>query len=337
MPPAGFRGRACDQSFVEHVAAGHEDGALAVLHFVGVVPHADFVAGEVGRIDGQHQVAAVGQDAERLGYGRRRTQFGQVGRDAQIHDGNAVIQQVLTAVDIVGVGAVRAHAVEVLLVGAVNVRRNEEGQLPLGFEVFQAFVRIFPEIVEHGDRVGRCVHGVRFVIVGIDLVVVRVGGDGFEKSVEGVRAAFGRRVAHPHRRADAFGDGLFEERGFGLFEFGAREILHIDLGTVGNQLIDQREVVCGRVAQFGFHAVERDGFLEFFRAGAAAPACRGEFLQDVGFGLPHLHCRRYGHVVKDADAQVDGRRTAQHRAEKDRFEVFAGVGFGIFECAHEII
>ena len=248
-----------------------------------------------------------------------------------------MIQQVLTAVDIVGVGAVRAHAVEVLLVGAVNVRRNEEGQLPLGFEVFQAFVRIFPEIVEHGDRVGRCVHGVRFVIVGIDLVVVRVGGDGFEKSVEGVRAAFGRRVAHPHRRADAFGDGLFEERGFGLFEFGAREILHIDLGTVGNQLIDQREVVCGRVAQFGFHAVERDGFLEFFRAGAAAPACRGEFLQDVGFGLPHLHCRRYGHVVKDADAQVDGRRTAQHRAEKDRFEVFAGVGFGIFECAHEII
>ena len=175
MPPAGFRGRAgCGSGHGQMRDANATSPSSSTsqpamktarwrFSISSGLYHADFVAGEVGRIDGQHQVAAVGQDAERLGYGRRRTQFGQVGRDAQIHDGNAVIQQVLTAVDIVGVGTVRAHAVEVLLVGAVNVRRNEEGQLPLGFEVFQAFVRIFPEIVEHGDRVGRCVHGVRFL------------------------------------------------------------------------------------------------------------------------------------------------------------------------------
>ena len=54
------------EALVEQLAAGHEDGALAVLHLVGIVPHAHLVAGHVGRIDGQHEVAAVGQQAERL-------------------------------------------------------------------------------------------------------------------------------------------------------------------------------------------------------------------------------------------------------------------------------
>ena len=50
-----------EHRLVDHVAAGHEDGALAVLHQVGVVPHAHFVARKVGRVDGQYEIAAVGQ------------------------------------------------------------------------------------------------------------------------------------------------------------------------------------------------------------------------------------------------------------------------------------
>ena len=70
------------------VAAGHEYGPLAVLHLVGVVPHADFGAGEIGRIDGQCEVAPVGQHDKRL---RQVGQRVQVGGNLYVYDRDAAV------------------------------------------------------------------------------------------------------------------------------------------------------------------------------------------------------------------------------------------------------
>lgn len=78
--------------------------ALAVLHQVGVVPHAHFVARKVGRVDGQYEIAAVGQQAERL----VERGVGQIGPQTDVDERDAVVGQSLTAVGAFGVGRVGA-------------------------------------------------------------------------------------------------------------------------------------------------------------------------------------------------------------------------------------
>ena len=99
-------------SLVEDLGSGHEDRTLAVLHLVGVVPHAHLVAGHVGRVDGQHEVAAVGEHDERLAEGGGA----EVAAQPYVHDRNSVVGQRPAAVHRIGVGRVGALCIEVLLV-----------------------------------------------------------------------------------------------------------------------------------------------------------------------------------------------------------------------------
>ena len=101
-----------DQRLVEDLGSGHEDRTLAVLHLVGVVPHAHLVAGHVGRVDGQHEVAAVGEHDERLAEGGGA----EVAAQPYVHDRNSVVGQRPAAVHRIGVGRVGALCIEVLLV-----------------------------------------------------------------------------------------------------------------------------------------------------------------------------------------------------------------------------
>ena len=70
-----------------------------------------------------------------------------------------------------------------------------------------------------------------FVKHGDNKPEAKRGLDAFEEAVEGVEARSGRRVADPHRGADSLGDGLLEERSFGLLQLAARQVVHIDVGA----------------------------------------------------------------------------------------------------------
>ena len=253
---------------VEHFAARHENGPLAVFHQVGVVPHADFVAGEIGGVHRQHQVAAVGQHGERLAVPRAD----QVGRQSQVHERNPVVGEAAAAVLV--------------------------------------------------------------VVVGGDFVAVREPHDALEKAVESVEPFGEGGVADPGGHADALGDRLAEEGGFGLFELRARQVVHVYVRTVGDQLVDEREVIRRGVAHFGLYALQPDGFLELFGGCAARPARGVVFLQDVPLPFPQLHGGRHRHVVEDADAELLGRGAGEHRAEENGLEVFAPVGLGVFDGVH---
>ena len=258
----------------------------------------------------------------------------EVAAQTQIDDRDSVVGEVPAAVHRVGVGGVGALRIEVFLVEVAEVRGDEERQLPVGLEVLDTQVGFVPQLVEQLHDVGRV--GERRLLVGevVDDLVVNLGLDLFQESVEGVVARRGGRVADPHRGADVFREGLSEERRFGLFEVCAREVVHVDVRHRRDLFVDHREVVCGGESQFGFHAAEIDGLLLFGRRGASRPACGGEFLEDVALPVPELDVRGLGHVVEYAHAELLGRRPGQHRAEEDVFEIGSGVLFRIFEIGH---
>nr|DAS01407.1 MAG TPA: hypothetical protein [Caudoviricetes sp.] len=335
--PAGARSRVGllfvgvgDQGCVEDLASGHEYRALAVLHLVGVVPHAHLVAGHVGRVDRQHEVAAVGQHAERLVVGGSR----EVAAQPEVDDRNPVVGECPAAVHRIGVGGVGALRIEVFLVEVAEIGGDEERQLSVGLEVLNAQVGLVPQLVEQLHDVGRV--GERRLLIGevVDGLVADLGGDRLQKAVEGVVARCAGRVADPHRGADVLGEGLPEEHRFGLFEVGAREVVHVDVGQRRDLFVDHREVVRGGESQFGLHAAEVDGLLLFGRRGASRPARGGEFLEDVALSVPELDVRGLGHVVEYAHAEFLRRLSGQHRAEEDVFEIGSGVLFRIFEIGH---
>ena len=238
------------------------------------------------------------------------------------------------AVDRVGIGGVGALRVEILLVEVVEVRGDEEGQLPLGAQVLEAAVGVLPQVVEELHGALRIVELGGRVGGGVDLLV---GGEllhGLQEAVEGVVARRGRRVAHPHRGADVLGHGLAEEGGLGLLEHRAREVVHVDVGAGGDALVDEREVVGGREAQFGLHALQGDRLLVFGRRGAARPPCGVVLLEDVALAVPQLHGGGCGEVVEDPHAQILGRGAREHRAEEDGLQIGAGVLLGVFEVTH---
>ena len=258
----------------------------------------------------------------------------------EVDDRNAVVGEYRPAFGPADVGRLGVgERVEILLVEVVEIRGDEVDQLSVGFQVGQLFGGFGPCGVEDID--GRC--GLFEVGRGVglrcrDLVLDEQFVDAFDESVErGVLRARARLlVADPHRHAEAFGDGAFEELGFGLFELRTRQVVHVDIGAVGNQFVDHREVVGGRIAQFGLDLRHVDRLLEFSGGIAARPACGGVLLEDVARSFPQLHGRRCGHVVEDAHAQVEGRLAAEHRAEEDGFEIAARVGLRVFNERHRI-
>nr|DAF45440.1 MAG TPA: hypothetical protein [Siphoviridae sp. ctBLh2] len=320
------------EALVEQLAAGHEDGALAVLHLVGIVPHAHLVAGHVGRIDGQHEVAAVGQQAERLVERGLR----QVAAQTDVDDRDAVVGQSLAAVHRVGVGGIDPLRIEVLLVEVAEVRGEEEGQLPLGLEVLHPGVGVGPERVEEfDDLLGRGEVGALVGLV-VDALVIDELLDDLEESVEGVVARLGRGVADPHRGADVLGQCAAEELRLGLLELGAREVVQMQVGDGRDLLADHREIVGGGESHLGLHALQVDLLLELGRGGASRPSGVGVFLEDVALPVPQLDVGGGRHVVEDAHAQLPGRPSGQHRAEKDGLEFGAGVLLGIFDVVHGV-
>ena len=255
---------------------------------------------------------------------------GQIGPQTDVDERDAVVGQSLTAVGAFGVGRVGALAVEVLFVGVVEIRGDEEGELAFGFAVLDTFVGVLPEVVENGDDLFGIGEVGGFVDRIVEPLLLGACLDAFEEAVEGVEARSGRRVADPHRGADSLGDGLLEERGFGLLQLAARQVVHIDVGARRDFLVYQREVVGGRESQLGLHAAQSDGFLQFVGGAASGPPCGGVFLEDVALPFPELDGRRDGHVVEDPHAQFAGRRAAQDGTEEDVFEVGTGVLLGVF-------
>ena len=247
---------------------------------------------------------------------------------------NAVVSQSPTAADALRIGRFGPLAVEILLVGEANVRRDEKDQLPVGLQILKAVVGVVPQVVEELHHLGRIfeVGGLERHVVGL---LLRHGrSDGLQKAVESVVAARLGGIADPHRRTDAFGDGLFEKRRLGLFELGARQIVEIDVGPRRNPLVDEREVVGRREPQLGLHTAEIDGLLVFGGGGSSRPSRLRVLLEDVALTVPELHGRGHGHVVEYPHAQFQSGGTAQHGAEEDVFQIGAGVLFGIFQETH---
>ena len=298
----------------------------------GVVPHAHFVAREVRRVDRQHPVAAVGQQTERL---RQRVPR-EVVAQTHVDHRDAVVGQPLTAVHRVDVGGVRTLRVEVLLVEIVEVRRHEERQLTLALRILDARVGVLPQRVEKSDHRFGVGHRRRRVGLLVEDFGRRVVHDRLQEAREGVVAARRRRVAHPHRRADVFGYGLTEERCLGLFEFRARQVVHVDVGAGRDLFVDQRKVVGCREAHLGLHAAQRDVLLVFVGRGAARPAFSRVLLQDVLLSVPQLYGRRYGQVVEDAYAQFLGRGARQKGSEEDGVEFGTRVLLGVFQETHNV-
>ena len=155
--------------------------------------------------------------------------------------------------------------------------------------------------------------------------------NGFEQTVEGAQRAIGALgVAEPHRCADTLGDGLTEQLGLGGLQLGSRQVVHIDVGAVGDQLVDHREVVGSRVCDFGLDLAHIDRLLVAVGGLRAVPAC-AIGLQDVATATPEVEGSGYGHIVHHLDAQIEGVGTGQHRTEKDGFELTTRIGLGVFD------
>ena len=238
------------------------------------------------------------------------------------------------AVHRIGIGRVGALRIEVFLVETVDVRRNEVGQPVVGLEARDAGIGPGPQLVEQLDRIGRVFERGRLEGKVVDAVVVDQTVDTLQESVEGVVTRRRGSVADPHRNADILGEGLFEKRRFGLFEFRARKVVHVGVDQRRDLFVNHREVVGGRESQFGLHPVKVDRLLVLGRRFAPGPACGGEFLKDVALAVPELDVRGLGHVVEYAHAEVLRRFPGEHRAEEDVFEVGTGVLFRIFEIGH---
>ena len=79
-------------------------------------------------------------------------------------------------------------------------------------------------------------------------------------------------VAYPHRRAQALGDRRAEHLRLGLFQLGARQVVHVDVGAAGYQLVHLREVVRGRIARLGLDLLHSYRLLLACGRVAARPA-----------------------------------------------------------------
>ena len=150
----GFRGSRYSQrdQFGEQViASGHKDGPLPVFHQVGVIPHSDFRSGEVGGIDGQSQISAVGQYGEGFGH---VGECAQVGGEFYINDGNTAIRESFSAVLFGEVGCFEAGAIEFFFVFCVNIFAIFVNRNTISILQMEANGKVFLLFIMRGKKTG---------------------------------------------------------------------------------------------------------------------------------------------------------------------------------------
>lgn len=244
---------------------------------------AHFRTREVGGIDRQGQVAPVREQRERL---RKLGTGPEIGSHLNVDHRNAPERQALASVLLGQIGRFECDAVELLFVAGVYVRRDQIDQLALRLECPEYVRGLVPQPLE--QLFGRFAGRIESCAANVVFRVTRIGEQPLEEAVESRQRSFPFRVAEPHRRPDAFGYGFLEQRGFGRFELGSRQIVQIDVRPSGNQLVYHVEVVFRRVAGLGLDFRQRDLLAVLRRGVASFPARRRVFLQDVARALPRI-------------------------------------------------
>ena len=158
-----------------------------------------------------------------------------------------------------------------------------------------------------------------------------------QETVEGVEAATVGGVAIPHSGTNVLGNRGTEESGLGLFELSAREVFVVHIGARCNQLEDGREVVRGAITTLGLHSLQVHHFLELIGWRATLPAGAVQLFEHIVVASPEVQHGGGRHIVQHSDAQIFGAVARKHGAEKDGVEVGTGVGFKIFNQAHNLV
>ena len=248
-----FRVSGHDKFGEEVVASGHECSPLSVFHEVGVVPHGDFGAGEVGGIDGDGEVPFVGKDSPRGGH---VSDGFEVVVDLNIDDRDTSEEESVDTVDFSGANAVQGAVQEGFFVVFGHVTGHEEYEVSVVFHVSELSRGSVVECLKEFFGIPCGGHVGHFDFVDVVFFDSGIFDDSFEESVEGVEGAFAGGISDPHGGTDGFCDGFPEEGCFGLFEFGSGEVSEVHVRVPDDSFVDHREVVICSVSHFGFDFVE---------------------------------------------------------------------------------